>query len=66
MSHSTDNVAACRYTVPEIAARIGADSLGYLPAEALAQLIGSPDYCAACFTGAYPTAVEDSVILDNR
>ena len=63
---SREHLIACRYTVPEIAARIGADSLGYLPAEALAQLIGSPDYCAACFTGAYPTAVEDSGVLDNR
>ena len=34
---------------------IGADSLGYLGKERLAELIdGDEGYCHACFTGQYP------------
>ncbi len=54
---SRENLIACRLSVPEIAAYIGADSLGYLPAESLAELVGKPDFCSACFDGDYPTAV---------
>ena len=35
---------------------IGADSLGYLPAEALG-LIGGEGLCSACFDGRYPTKI---------
>ncbi|MGA2035444.1 MAG: amidophosphoribosyltransferase, partial [Thermoguttaceae bacterium] len=40
-----------------IAARLGADSLRYLPVEAVARAIGRPpaDLCQACITGRYPT-----------
>lgn len=39
----------------EIARYIGADSLAYLPAECLGELIGgSSGYCCGCFTGNYP------------
>ena len=48
---------ACKHSVKEISDMIGADSLGYLPAENLAELTGSSDICSACFTGAYPTEV---------
>lgn len=42
----------------EIARYIGADSLAYLPVEALGELIGgSSDYCSGCFTGNYPVDV---------
>ena len=54
---SKENLIACHYSVPEIAGIIGADSLGYLPLEDLKELIGSCDYCSACFDGDYPTAV---------
>ncbi|MBO6011473.1 MAG: amidophosphoribosyltransferase [Oscillospiraceae bacterium] len=54
---SQDNLIACRHTVPEIAEMIGADSLGYLPAEELCELAGCRDYCAACFDGNYPTGI---------
>ena len=37
---SEEHLIACRATVEEIAQRIGADSLGYLPAEALPELAG--------------------------
>ena len=55
---SEENLIACRHTVQEIAALIGADSLGYLPAEALPQLAGNDGICTACFTGSYPTKVD--------
>lgn len=54
---SSDNLIACRHSVEEIAAMIGADSLGYLPVSGLDVLAGNGNYCSACFSGAYPTAV---------
>ena len=41
----------------EMAARLGADSLRYLPVEAVARSIGfhDRDLCQACITGRYPT-----------
>ena len=40
-----------------MAARLGADSLRYLPVDAIARAIGFPahDLCQACITGNYPT-----------
>ena len=53
-----DSLIACRYSVEEIRALIGADSLGFLSLEALHQI--APDaacgFCDGCFTGAYPIA----------
>lgn len=54
---SRDNLIACHHTIPEISRMINADSLGYLPIDELHELIGSHDYCSACFDGNYPTAV---------
>ena len=54
---SRDNLIACHHTVREIAEIIGADSLGFLPAEKLSGLSGNEDYCSACFGGGYPTEV---------
>ena len=51
---------ACHHTVDEIAAIIGADSLGYLKAERLGGLIDRPSgkgYCDACFTANYRTEI---------
>ena len=53
---SEEHLIASKYTVPQIASQIGADSLGYLPTAALGALCGS-GYCSACFTGDYPTAI---------
>lgn len=58
---SEEHLIACKYTVPQIAEQIGADSLGYLPTEALRELVGNNNYCGACFTGDYPTAVPTDV-----
>ena len=54
---SQDNLIACRYSVPEIAEMIGADSLGYLPKEHLKDLVTDGRFCSACFDGAYPTQI---------
>ncbi len=41
----------------QMAAQLGADSLRYLPVEAISRAIGLPsrDLCRACITGQYPT-----------
>lgn len=54
---SEENLIASHYTTEEIAERIGADTLGYLPIEKLDRLIDSKAYCAACFDGNYPTKI---------
>ncbi|MBO4991090.1 MAG: amidophosphoribosyltransferase [Firmicutes bacterium] len=62
---SRDHLIACHHSVEEIAKMIDADSLGYLPVEELHQLIGSNDYCSACFSGNYPTAVPEDTRKDR-
>lgn len=62
---SCENLIACHYTVEETAKKIGADSLGYLPIEDLKELIGSTDYCSACFNGDYPTSVPEDTRKDR-
>jgi amidophosphoribosyltransferase len=54
---SEEHLIACKYTVEEIAEKIGADSLGYLPIEALPVLAKSDKLCSACFDGSYPTEI---------
>lgn len=59
---SREGLIACRHTVPEIAALIGADSLGYLSVENAKKLAVCPEggecgYCTACFNGEYPTEI---------
>lgn len=56
---SREGLIACQHTVPEIAALIGADSLGYLSVENAKKLAVCPEgeecgYCTACFNGEYP------------
>ena len=49
---------AGQLTVDEIAAHIGADSLGYLSVDRMMQALEREDgYCNACFTGDYPVPV---------
>ena len=57
---SEEHLIACRHSVTEIAAVIGADSLGYLPLEALGHLTCGNGYCDACFSGNYPTGIHTS------
>ncbi len=56
---SEDHLIACKYEITEIAALLGADTLGYLPLEALKPMIGNGNYCSACFDGKYPTVIEN-------
>jgi amidophosphoribosyltransferase len=63
-----------RPTVEEqgaMAAELGADSLFYLPLEAVARCIGLPAdrLCRACLTGRYPTETGEQLYqlaLENR
>lgn len=54
---SQEHLIACHHTVEEIGKIIGVDSLAYLPLEQLNVLCGSVNYCSACFSGRYPTAI---------
>ena len=54
---SKEHLIACRCSVSEIARQIGADSLGYLPPEALAEMADGHGICSACFDERYPTKI---------
>ncbi|MBI5514385.1 MAG: amidophosphoribosyltransferase [Deltaproteobacteria bacterium] len=51
---------AANHSVDEIARYVTADSLAFLPVEALREAVGSPSgegFCEACFTGVYPVRI---------
>ena len=56
---SEENLIANHHSVQEIAEIIGADSLGFLPMNALGQLAGTDEICTACFSGNYPTVIHN-------
>ncbi len=60
---SEENLIACHHSVAQIAKLIGADSLGYLPKDALRALAG--DVCSACFDGNYPTTIPTDTRRDR-
>ena len=62
---SQEHLIACHHSIPEIAEIIGADSLGYLEIEDLAEMIGSPNFCHACFSGDYPTEIPSRTEKDR-
>lgn len=62
---SEEHLIACHYTTEEIAMIIEADSLGYLPVEALEEMIGNRAYCGACFDGNYPTVIPTDTRKDK-
>ena len=62
---SRDHLIACHHSVREIAQIIGVDSLGYLPMENLKDLCGNENYCSACFSGDYPTAIPEDTRKDQ-
>ena len=62
---SEEHLIACKYSVEEIAKRLGADTLGYLPVQELSSLIDSDAYCSACFGGDYPTAIPTDTRKDR-
>jgi amidophosphoribosyltransferase len=51
---------AAQKSVAEIKKAIGADTLGYISMDGLIEAVGQPReaFCAACFTGDYPTPVQ--------
>jgi amidophosphoribosyltransferase len=51
-------LVAANFTIDQIRARVGADSLGYLSVERLVESTGRErsDFCLGCLTGAYPSA----------
>ena len=59
---SRDHLIACNHTTEEIAALIGADSLGYLSVENVHKLANGCGctFCDGCFTGSYPVPVPES------
>ncbi len=59
---------ASTHSVEEIRQFIEADSLGYLSLEGMRQAVGDTQgrYCLACYTGQYPTAVQESLIPARR
>ncbi len=64
---SRENLIACRMSIPEIAEKIGVDSLGYLSVENLKK-IASPifgGFCVGCFTGKYPVMVCEDEPMDK-
>jgi amidophosphoribosyltransferase len=57
---------AHRMSIADIAAYIEVDSLGFLSIDGLYRAVGeakrnaeAPQFCDACFTGAYPTRLTD-------
>ena len=63
---------ASQRSVEEIAAYIKVDSLGFLSIDGLYRAVGeasrngeTPQFCDACFTGAYPTVLTDREGADN-
>ncbi len=55
---SRGELIAVNHSIEEITRLSGADSLGYLPADCLTEMLGGrfTDYCDACFSGNYPAA----------
>src|SRR3954447_24738592 len=55
---SREELSAAHYTVPQIAAHLGVDSLGYISLDGMLESVpgGPHGFCHACFSGDYPTA----------
>ena len=52
----------------EIAASVGADTLGYISLEGMVEATGQPEerLCSACFTGQYPIPLPDEKLLGKH
>jgi amidophosphoribosyltransferase len=64
---------AARYSVAEMAALIGADSLAFVSIDGLYRALdqgtrnaAAPQFCDACFTGDYPIPLMDAAESDTR
>ena len=65
---SRDELIAVKHTIPEICELTGADSLGFLPADKLGEMLGGENsgFCAACFSGKYPTKIPDKMLAGKE
>ena len=56
-----DNLISCKMTTPEIREYLGADSLGFLAIDHVAQIAPNAKcgFCEGCFTGKYPIPEPD-------
>ena len=61
-----EKLLAHKYSVAEMAAHIGADSLAFISIDGLYRAVGEParnpsqpQFCDACFTGDYPIPLTD-------
>lgn len=63
---SRGELIACQKTIDEICTLTGADSLGFLPARCLPEIVFCKDndcgVCDACFTGNYPTKIPEKML----
>ncbi len=64
---SRDELIAVKHTIDEICRLTGADTLGFLPADKLEDMIFNKGkgICTACFTGQYPTKIPQKM-LDGK
>ena len=63
---SRDQLLAARFDTDQMARHIGVDSLAFISIDGLYRAMGlakrdtvNPQFCDACFTGDYPTALTD-------
>jgi len=62
---TTTELIAAGKNWDEIAAHLGADSLGYQSIEGMLSCMDKPEgYCTACFSGKYPVEIEDR--MENK
>jgi amidophosphoribosyltransferase len=56
-----EELIASKMTVEEIGKYLGVDSIGYLSIDAMISMHSLPkeDFCVACFSGKYPTRIEN-------
>ncbi len=58
-----DELIANRLDLEGITRELGADSVRFLPLEALRECVPNPgDFCNACFSGSYPLTVKDAAV----
>jgi amidophosphoribosyltransferase len=66
-----EKLIANQHTLDQIAAYLGADSIGYLDLDGMVRATGRPEsaFCLACFNGDYPVPVDpnvDKFIMERR
>lgn len=65
---SREELIAVKHTIPEICELTGADSLGFLPADKLGEMLGGEQcgFCAACFSGKYPSKIPEKMLAGKE